>query len=185
MEWSTKIEISDKPPAEYWPAQCEAKQFTGERLAAQEQAHALPEDWTSPGHEDFLVQRRRFLARVTREGYRRLADPNYTPDLTVDPSAAPETRLDALTLEELVLEGHLPSGVQVVGGDADRQFVGEITDEGILRVGTHAYDGPTQAARELGADVDDGWEFWAVQPDDGDEPIALAEVRARASGATA
>jgi hypothetical protein len=182
VEWSTNIEISDKAPADYWPAQCDAKQFTGERLAGQEQIHALPADWTSHDYETFLTQRRRLMAHVTREGYRRLADPNYTPDLTVDPSAGPETRLDAFTLEELVLAGHLAPGSQVFGGDVERQFVGEITDEGGLRVGTHVYDGPTQAARELGADVDDGWEFWTVQLDGREDPVALAEVRASASG---
>jgi len=180
VEWSTNIAISDDAPSAYWPQQCAEKGFTGERLAHQCLVHALPPNWTELAYEDFLTQRRQMMARVTREGFRRLADPSYTPDLTVDSAAAPESHIQALTLEDLVLTGHLQPGTQIVGGDTERQFIAEITEEGGLRLGAHVYDSPTQAAHELGADVDDGWAFWAALVVEGDEPIPLAAVRSAA-----
>lgn len=180
VEWSTNIAISDAPPAEYWPQQCADKNISGDRLEQQAQIHALPESWTDLAYEDFLVKRRQMMARVTREGFRRLADPGYTPDLRVEMFTAPEPELEAMTLEDLVLAGHLEPGTEIVGGDDERTFVGEITDEGGLRVGTHVYDSPTHAARELGADVDDGWTFWAARLTVDDEPVPLAAIRGAA-----
>jgi hypothetical protein len=43
-------------------------------------------------YEDFLVARRRLMARVTHGGFKRLTDPNYVPDLT-RPSAEHRLRL--------------------------------------------------------------------------------------------
>lgn len=180
VEWSTNIAISDAPPAEYWPKQCADKNFTGERLEQQARIHALPEGWTDLGYEDFLAKRRQIMARVTREGFRRLADPTYTLDLRLETVTAPEPELEAMTLEDLVLGGHLEPGSPIVGGDTERQFVAEITDEGSLRVGTHVYDSPTHAAHELGADVDDGWEFWAAVLPGAEDPVPLAAIRSAA-----
>lgn len=183
VEWSTNIEISDQSPAEYWEAQCEAKGFSGDRLARQEHLHALPSGWTDLSFEAFLAQRRRLMAGVTRDGYRRLTDPHYAPPWSSVTPPTVEVGMDAMTLEDLVLGGHLQAGLEAVAEDERRHLSGEITEDGALRVGSHVYDSPTQAARAIDADVVDGWSFWTVSRNGDEDRMTLAEVRALARDA--
>ena len=173
---STNLKISDHAPGEYWPQQLVEKGVSDERLRNQMGWHALPEDWTNLSYDDFLTRRRHLLAHITREGFRRLADASYVPDLTA-PKPDARSTMTAATLEDLVTSGALPAGSRVEGSDPDRPAAGEITQDGALQVGEHVYESPTVAAREAGFDVADGWTFWLVRLN-GNEPIPLAEIRA-------
>ena len=70
VEWSDNISIADTPPAEYFPKY--AVRLSSEELASMCYWHALPEGWDRLDYQEFLVLRRKGIARVIREGYRRL-----------------------------------------------------------------------------------------------------------------
>jgi len=79
VEWSDNIDISNLPPATYWPTQIAEKAMKGDRLVKQMWWHALPEGWAVMSYPDFLDARRRRIAAVTRQGFQKLSDPNYQP----------------------------------------------------------------------------------------------------------
>lgn len=72
VEWADNIEISDAKPSEYFT------EFF-EKLAPSDQEHmafwhALPPDWEHMDYFDFVRERRRRIAGVTRAGFDRLAN---------------------------------------------------------------------------------------------------------------
>ncbi|HEY5179334.1 MAG TPA: DUF262 domain-containing protein [Dermatophilaceae bacterium] len=175
VEWSDNIDISNSPPHVYWPQQVADKNMDESRRVHQEEWHALPAGWETMEYESFLTARRRLMARVTHEGFKRLTDPNYRPDLTraAVPAASAEGTLP--TLEALVLAGVLPSGTLLSPAEADTETIGEITEDGRLLIGERLYESLTRAARDDGADNTDGWAYWQAHLD-GSSPL-LAELR--------
>ncbi len=174
VEWSDNITISNKPPSEYWPQEVADKKIEQTRRERQEEWHALPESWVTMDYEEFLMQRRILMAKVTYEGYRRLKDPNYEPDLT-RPSAVSPVEMDLPTLESLISTGVLPSGTLLTPVNEERDTVAEVTEDGYIKVGEHLCESPARAAQEDGADVDSGWDYWLAHIDD--EPVLLSELR--------
>lgn len=72
VEWSTNIEISDTPPSKYWAKEVAAKGIDAKTLKKMMHWHGLPAGWESMDYRDFLDKRRRAMAAVIREGFRRL-----------------------------------------------------------------------------------------------------------------
>jgi hypothetical protein len=179
VEWSDNIDISNDPPELYWPEQVADKNFEETRRKSQEEWHALPDGWPAMDYENFLLARRRLMARVTHEGFKRLTDPNYVPDLT-RPSAEPTAAELALpSLSELVSSGMLPTGTLVTALDGDDELIGEITEDGQLAVGDYVYSSPDRAAHEHGSDTGDGWNYWLAHL--GGEPVPLEVLRESAA----
>jgi hypothetical protein len=177
VEWSTNIDISDQPPSEYWPSEVRDKALGEARLRRQSLLHALPEGWTGLEYDNFLAQRRRLMAAITREGFRLLNDSNYTPDYSSHPFAMASAQ-SSLTFEDLVLGGYLPPGTELLGSNGVSTLRGEVTDDGQIRIGSHSYATPNLAAQESGADVDDGWEFWSIRAGGvGEDLVTLSELR--------
>ncbi|MCE0486365.1 GmrSD restriction endonuclease domain-containing protein [Ornithinimicrobium sediminis] len=172
VEWSDNIDISNTAPATYWPAQVEDKQIGSDRLAEQAWWHALPEGWVGMGYSVFLERRRRLIADVTREGFRKLADPNYRPS---PPADAPRTEPAMPTFDALVRSGVLPIGTLLTPADAETDSIAEVTEDGTIRLDDTEHRTPDLAAKADGAEDVDGWTYWEAQFD---EPIALAELRA-------
>jgi hypothetical protein len=104
VEWSDNIDISNKAPEVYWPEQIADKRLEGNRLTRQEGWHALPPDWATAEYNEFLVRRRRLIAKVIREGFQQLSDPNYVPDLSTEDQLRAEP-IDLPSFEELVISG--------------------------------------------------------------------------------
>lgn len=190
VEWSDNIAISNQPPMIYWPQEVADKNIEEGRRRRQEEWHGLPDDWTSLGYDEFLYQRRRLMAQVTHEGFKRLTDPNYEPDLTRPDlaGAVPDvedatsvTQMDLPTLENLVTDGFLPPGTLLTPVDTERDTVAEVTEDGYIQVGEHLCESPDRAAREDHADVESGWDYWVAYLDGIDEPILLSELRSRAA----
>jgi hypothetical protein len=71
LEWPDNIAISDKAPAEYFPALFEQRVPPEERDWASF-LHALPPGWEDQNYEKFLLERRRLIAKVVRAGYDKL-----------------------------------------------------------------------------------------------------------------
>lgn len=70
VEWFDNIEISDTPPAEYLPKY--KKRFSESELKRMYKWHALPEGWEKMAYAQFLSERRKLMAQVTREGFSKL-----------------------------------------------------------------------------------------------------------------
>ena len=67
VEWPDNIDISDTPPSKYLP---EIKgRFTAKDWQNMSDLHALPEGWESMNYDDFLVERRKLMAKVIRQGF--------------------------------------------------------------------------------------------------------------------
>lgn len=183
VEWSDNIAISAKEPSTYWPQQVAAKAIEDSRRETQQAWHALPNGWTGLKYEDFLAQRRRLMASIIKQGFQRLVDPNYVPDLTVpeeatvDSSTTTAGTLELPTFEKLVTEGVIPPGTLLTPIDADRDSIAEVLEDGRIHIGEHVCDTVDQAAREDGADIDSGWDYWLAHLDHGGEPVLLAELR--------
>jgi len=75
-EWFDNLDISNRPPMDYFPDFIEkAKNNRGLNEADLQNMyywHALPEGWTSMPYEDFLVMRRLSMAKVIRAGFETL-----------------------------------------------------------------------------------------------------------------
>jgi hypothetical protein len=178
VEWSDNIEISNDPPERYWPVQVAEKRIDEGRRRRQEEWHALPDRWTTMDYEEFLLARRRLMARVTHEGFKRLTDPNYVPDLARPHAEPTPAELALPSLSELVGSGVLPVGTLVTALDSEDEVIGEITEDGQLVVGDFAYSSPDRAAHAYGSDAGDGWSYWLAHVND--EPISLKALRERA-----
>ena len=165
VEWSDNIDISDDEPSKYWPEQIKAKNIKNDRLASQLAWHALPEGWTSMEFDDFLKARRILMARVIQEGYKRLTDPSYQPDLARLDFGGEEAEASLATLEELVGAGLLPPGTLLSPAEADTGTIAQITEEGKIEMNERQYSSPTAAARDDGADISDGWRYWVAHLD--------------------
>jgi len=175
VEWSDNIAISDDAPAAYWAAQVGEKNLGPDRLAQQQWWHALPDGWVDMDYRSFLDQRRRLLAQVTREGFRKLSDPNYQPAAKVtDPGATAAPMYPPL--EDLVLADVLPAGTLLVPTEGETDSIAEVTEDGKIRLDDTEYRSPDLAAQADGTHEADGWEYWSAQFD---TPVPLAELRER------
>lgn len=72
VEWSDNIEISDSAPSEYLPQYL--ARFTPDDLDKMYYWHALTQEWESMKYEDFLKARRKAIAQVIRDGFRKLCE---------------------------------------------------------------------------------------------------------------
>jgi len=181
VEWSDNIAISNQPPTEYWPKQVGDKAIHEARRARQEEWHALPDNWISLGYDEFLDQRRRLIANVIHEGFKRLTDPNYVPDFA-KPEVSPTTpALSLPTFEKLVSDGFVPVGTLLTPVDTERTTIAEVTQDGYIQVGEHLCETIERAAKEDQADMDSGWDYWQAHFDSQDEPVTLAALRERAA----
>jgi len=174
-DWHTNNIISDRPPHEYWPDLVRDRGMTGELLVAQEKWHALPPAWTTMKYEEFLSERRKLIALIIRDGYMRLTDPAYQPDLSGLHAVSESTDEPEITLLQLVSSGFLNSGDLIESIDPERPSIGEITDDGEILIEDRLYDTPTRATRALGDEISDGWDFWVVDTDTG--PIPLSALK--------
>lgn len=71
VEWKDNIHISDDSPIDYFDT------YT-QKFSKQEQEkmcywHALPTSWTSMTYSNFLVARRKLIAKVIKDGFRQLS----------------------------------------------------------------------------------------------------------------
>jgi hypothetical protein len=82
LEWHDNLSISATDPAVYWPGYLDAMRnppegmarFTEAEIETMTRLHALPDEWPHVPYEEFLLERRRLMARVIREAYERLVE---------------------------------------------------------------------------------------------------------------
>lgn len=180
VEWSDNIDISDDAPNVYWPREVEKKRLDDARQRSQQQWHALPDGWPDMPYSTFLQKRRELIAKVTHEGFKRLSDPNYVPDLSRLEEPPPEP-LVLPTFEAMVRDGVVASGALLAPVNAEIDVLAEVLEDGSIRVGSHVCETLDQAAREVAAEPGDGWEFWALATDGDEEPEPLSLLRENSS----
>lgn len=73
IEWVDNAEISDDPPAKYWPEFVAKKGLDEVKLRNIRYWYALPTGWEHMGYPEFLLHRRGLMARVVADGFRTLA----------------------------------------------------------------------------------------------------------------
>ncbi|WP_433123027.1 GmrSD restriction endonuclease domain-containing protein [Arthrobacter koreensis] len=178
-DWSTNNLISDRAPADYWPALVRERGFDDESLRQQMFWHALPDGWESMDYEEFLYERRVLLAQVTRAGYERLKwgqseAPAVTP-LTAKPSEANVQR----DIADLMEAGVLSSGDLLSPVDDSIRMRAEVTDDGVVVIDGHEFGTLNAAAHHAGADNVPGVEFWQVENPEG-EQVSIQSLMAEA-----
>lgn len=175
VEWSDNIDISNQPPHVYWAAQVGDKTIGTERLAEQEWWHALPTGWTTMDYQEFLTERRKLIAAVTREGFRKLSDPNYRAQPPL-PAQTQDDEHALATFSDLVLAGSLPPGTYMTPTDAETDSIAEVTEDATILLDDHEYRTPALAAAADGAEQEDGWAYWTAHLDD--QSVVLSDLRA-------
>ena len=71
VEWPDNVDVSDSSPAEYVPEL--RKQFSAEIWDSMCALHALPLGWEALLYDQFLIQRRRLMAKIIRRGFEALS----------------------------------------------------------------------------------------------------------------
>lgn len=177
-DWSTNIWISDREPAEYWPALVAERGFEGGRLRQQMFWHALPEDWQAMGYDEFLQERRILMAQVTRAGYERLrAGQSVASPITISVHAA--TRPEA-NVGDLIEAGVLSAGEFLCPGDDSIRMRAEVTDDGVVVIDGHEFSTLDAAAHHAGADNVAGVDFWQLDSEDGNQ-LSVQDLMNRSS----
>ncbi len=174
-DWQTNILISDKPPAEYWPELKASRMNSEGLLARQLHWHAMPENWEHLSFDDFLAERRKLLAQVTREGFEQiglgLSEPiRYQVDEVIELSRQDFTD----DVAALVDAGLLTPGEILTEVDPDLAVEAFVTADRTVMVAGQIYDSLDEAAEAAGAVNLSGLEFWAR--DVSGEPVSLLEL---------
>lgn len=135
VEWPENIEISDKPPSDYWPRY--SNQFTAEDRFH----HALPDGWDLMSYETFLGKRRELMADVIRKGFESIGavpekteteGPDLVPDAVADSYLHPDRPFsNDLAIRRIVRQ--LRGTVLWYEQHMDRKALEILTDE--LQVG--------------------------------------------------
>ncbi|WP_439674010.1 GmrSD restriction endonuclease domain-containing protein [Embleya sp. MST-111070] len=174
VEWHDNIEISDRPPADYWPSELASTAMTPERLARHMYWHALPQGWESMSYDDFLPARRTLIAEVVRDAYARLREPNYAPTYpTVSATNPPQERW--IRLGDLIDAGLLTPPTRLTPA-RDGQGVEAVVDaRGRITLDGEEFDSPSPAASRSAGVSTNGWLYWNAHLDDG--PVLLDELR--------
>ena len=161
-DWVTNNWISDRAPSEYWPSLLDSRKLSGRTLEKQMFWHALPVGWEKLEYDSFLTQRRVLMARVAREGFRKLSDPSYETNLELISPVEVTDDGPAVSLSDLVVAGLLRPGDTLVATDPESETIAEVTEEGLISFNEHLFDSPRRAARADGDDHSDGWEYWRL-----------------------
>jgi len=67
IDWKDNMEILDESPAIYYPIICEGK--TEEDIIKMEEDNALPHGWQNMQYEEFLIERRKLMAKRIKEAF--------------------------------------------------------------------------------------------------------------------
>jgi hypothetical protein len=167
VEWNDNIAISDKPPAEYWPAQVSSKPHLGsDRLDRQIELHALPTGWIELPFASFLEQRRRLMADVVRQAFELLSRSEYQPQYPVVAPVPPDqvpvgdSSGARVSVADLLHAGLLPAGTVLAPTRDDLDAVAEVDEQGRIVFDQVTYDSPSAAAVAATGTSTNGWTFW-------------------------
>jgi len=184
VEWHDNIDISDAPPATYWPDQLAKKGLPEQALAAQARWHALPDGWTSLPYDTFLAKRRKLMAAVVRDAFARLAEPRYTPVYPppgAPAAAAPPTRVSyAVRVTDLLDAGLVGHGAVLVNPTDGVEAT--VLPDGRIEFDGTAYDSPSGASDAAHGGATNGWTYWYADTAEGLRTLASMRQELLAGG---
>ena len=67
IDWKDNMDILDDAPSIYYPIICEGR--SEKQIIAMEEENALPHGWETMDYEEFLVERRKLMAKKIQEAY--------------------------------------------------------------------------------------------------------------------
>lgn len=174
-DWKTNIAISGKSPAEYWPELKASQMNSPESLARQLHWHAMPENWEHMSFDDFLVERRKLIAQVTRQGFEQIGISMREP-IRYEVDAVVEIERQDFTddVAALIDSGLLAPGEVLTEVDPDLAVEAFVTADRTVIVAGQVYDSLDLAAEAAGAVNLSGLEFWAREVDG--EPVSLLQL---------
>lgn len=70
IDWKDNMEILDGDPSEYYPIVCKGKSEA--EIEIMEDENALPHGWEKMKYEDFLIERRKLMAKKIQQAYQKL-----------------------------------------------------------------------------------------------------------------
>jgi len=73
IDWADHVEISDKPPFEYFPFMIKKLNLHPKEFKEMCYFHALPEGWQKMNYNEFLGIRRSLMAEIIRKGFKALS----------------------------------------------------------------------------------------------------------------
>ncbi|GLI32495.1 hypothetical protein BCONGLO52_33360 [Brachybacterium conglomeratum] len=171
-DWHTNVQISDRAPADYWPELESERGGDGTWMKKQRYWHALPDQWHLLPYEEFLAQRRKLIAQVTRDAFERLGCDGQG-SLAGSLDLAAEAAADEASLATLLDGGYLVPGDQLDPVDPEWVVDAVVTEDGTIQIdGVHEFDSLDEAARYLEVTNVSGFEFWALEKDGGIAPLA-------------
>lgn len=180
-DWHTNQQISDRPPAEYWPELVAERGEDAAWMKLQYYWHALPENWHLMPYDEFLSERRKLIAQVTRDAFDKLAGSAQAP-LPLPIDIADDAIPAEPSLADLLEQGYLLPGDQLDPLDPDWVVDAVVTEDGTVQIdGVHEFDTLDDAAHFLEVTNMSGFEFWALEHDGG--LASLPEVVASGSRA--
>lgn len=152
VEWTDNNEIAKSSPAEYYPKY--AERFKNE-LTQMLYWHALPEGWEQMEYEAFLQERRKRMAHVIRDGFRKLCEYGVHKSVTQVPQqgTAPKapgpakTEFAGLLITRIRLAGETDNIVYDQGQDCLRSQ-GAVAITLPLATAYDEYSVAAQASRE-------------------------------------
>lgn len=153
VEWADNMDISDDPPAEYFPPL-----FAG--LSEQEKAnasywHALPQDWHALDYTEFTKERRQLIAGVIRDGYGVLVG-DIPPQLA---QGKPEPSVvELLTVMETLKVEFKATARVPLSSDVPEKVI----NEGVIKTVAAFMN---TAGGTLGIGISDEGDILGIQPD--------------------
>ena len=72
IDWNDNMTILNKAPAEYYPVVCEG--MSDDEVIKMESDNALPHGWERMEYDEFLLQRRKLMARIIKQAFLTLKD---------------------------------------------------------------------------------------------------------------
>lgn len=82
IEWSDNISISDEEPASYLPRYL--ARLSDDELKNSLYWHGLPTNWQNMKYADFLIERRKRIARVIQDAYKKLDSYSQIVNKSID-----------------------------------------------------------------------------------------------------
>ena len=171
VDWPNDANLSDRDPAQYWPHQVEASGLPESVLRRQMYWHALPEGWTGLPYSDFLIQRRRLMAAVVRDGFTQLANAEYQANYPEPAAPIAEPLGDVLMdVRDLLDTGHLSVGDVLFNSDDGVEAL--VLEDGRIDFDDELYETPSAAAMAASGGKPNGLVYWRVEvPEEGSRSL--------------
>jgi hypothetical protein len=131
-------------------------------------------------YQAFLAERRKLMARVTRDAYAKLSDHGYTP---VYPQAGHLRDDDqqggrahyGVNLADLIEAELLPAGTTLLSTQRDLDAIATVLPDGKIAYADEIYNTSSGAGDAAAGGSTNGWMFWIADTPDG--RFTLAALR--------